>query len=92
MWPISHKFLSGKDIAYTQVGDNTKVACGAFSSNFSEETNNAEYFTLPGYFKDSAGYYTYNVGKIFHCWENYVEYDSTSADPCNRPLSWDKYF
>ncbi|MBP9705382.1 MAG: sulfatase-like hydrolase/transferase [Chitinophagales bacterium] len=90
--PSRTSFLSGKDIAYTQVGDNTKVACGAFSSNFSEETNNAEYFTLPGYFKDSAGYYTYNVGKIFHCWENYVEYDSTSADPCNRPLSWDKYF
>lgn len=90
--PSRTSFLTGKDAAYTQIYSTYNYKCTDFSQNFSGENNNATYFTLPGYLKDSAGYFTYGLNKIFHCYENYQEYDSLTADACNKKLSWNKIF
>ncbi len=85
--PSRTTILSGKDCDYTQVYDNTGYAC-TFRNNFKVEYGNEEVFTLPEYLKNVGGYYTYTIGKIFHCYEAYADFDSTVADPCARGLSW----
>ncbi|MBC8173237.1 MAG: sulfatase-like hydrolase/transferase [Chitinophagales bacterium] len=90
--PSRASFLTGKDVAYTQVYDNTTYKCNVFADNFKPSQNNAEYFTIPGYLKDEAGYYTYSIGKIFHCYNHALEYDTETADVCAKELSWNKVF
>lgn len=90
--PSRTSFLTGKDTEYTQIYSASNYNCTDFSQNFSEENNNATYYTIPGYLKDSAGYFTYGLNKIFHCYENFQEYDSLTADPCAKSLSWNKVF
>jgi len=84
--PSRTSFLTGKDLYYTQVYKETdgNYKCGNFSDNFTPEKGNEEYFTIPQYLKDSAGYFTYNLNKIFHCYQNFSEYDSITADPCAK--------
>ncbi|MFN0274831.1 MAG: sulfatase-like hydrolase/transferase, partial [Chitinophagales bacterium] len=88
--PSRLSLLSGKDLAYTQVYDNSEYICNAFSDHFKPAYGNAEYFTLPGYLKDSAGYFTLGLNKIFHCYDDFPEYDSVTSDPCAKNLSWNK--
>lgn len=88
--PSRTSFLTGKDPGYTKIYSADNYHCTTFSDNFSIADNNAEYYTLPGYLKDSAGYFTYGLNKIFHCYEEQQEYDSTTVDPCAKNLSWNK--
>lgn len=90
--PSRTSFLSGKDLAYTKVFDNTTYNCNSFAGNFTSADGNEEYFTMPGYLKNSGGYYTYSIGKIFHCYDNYLEYDSITSDECSKSMSWNKVF
>ncbi len=90
--PSRTSFLTGKDASYTQIYSAVGYKCTDFSKNFTPAKGNDEYFTIPGYLKDSAGYFTYGLNKIFHCYENYQEYDATTIDPCSKGLSWNKIF
>ncbi len=90
--PSRTSILVGKDSEYTQVYDNTSYACLDFRKNFKPIYGNGEVFTLPEYLKDSAGYYTYSIGKVFHCYEAYADFDSDNPDPCSRDFSWNDEF
>lgn len=88
--PSRMTMLTGKDAAYTHVYCNTDIECEDFHANFTDSAGNAEVFTLPQYLKDSAGYFTYGINKIFHCHDYFPDYDSLNPDICNRSLSWNK--
>lgn len=91
--PSRTTLLSGKDAYYTQ--DYTNSKCVAFRSKFTEAKGNSTLFTLPEFLKDSVGYYTYNIGKIFDCHSNnvtYYDYDDVTSDNCARSLSWSEYY
>ncbi|MEZ5012994.1 MAG: sulfatase-like hydrolase/transferase [Chitinophagales bacterium] len=90
--PSRTSMLTGKDVTYTQVYDNTTYKCNDFRKNFNVIKGNEEVFTLPEYLKDSCGYYTYNIGKILHCYENYSDFDDATADACARQYSWNDEF
>jgi len=90
--PSRTTFLTGKAAEYTKIYSSAGYKCGDFSKIFTPANNNDEYFTIPGYLKDSAGYFTYSLNKIFHCYENYQEYDDSTPNPCNKSLSWNKIF
>lgn len=90
--PSRASMLSGKDLLYTQVYNNKQHKCKDFRDNFTEENNNEEVFTLPEYLKDSAGYFTYSLNKILHCYQNAIDYDSITPDMCEKDLSWNKVF
>lgn len=90
--PSRTSFLTGKDPSYTNIYSAAGYKCNNFSQNFTAAGNNDEYFTIPGYLKDSLGYFTFGLNKIFHCYENFQEYDSLTAEPCEKELSWNKIF
>ncbi len=87
--PSRTSFITGKDLAYTQVYNN--LACKPFREYFSDDDDNEEVFTMPEYFKDHGGYFTYGINKINHCFDTYFDYDSLTEDPCLKQLSWSKY-
>lgn len=87
--PSRISFLTGKDVAYTQIYINN--TCSPFRSYFTEAKGNAFIYTLPEYLKDDGGYYTYGINKIYHCFDSYPDYDDSTADPCSKGLSWNKY-
>lgn len=91
--PSRTSFLTGKDLVYTQVYRNTDgdYKCKDFSSNFTAADGNEEYYTIPQYFKDTLGYYTFNINKVFHCHKNYIEYDDETSDPCAKSGAWNRY-
>ncbi len=90
--PSRTSFLTGKDPTYTNIYSAAGYKCNNFAQNFTAVGNNDEYFTIPGFLKDSIGYFTYGLNKIFHCYENYQEYDSITPEPCEKELSWNKIF
>ncbi len=90
--PARTSIVTGKDVKYTQVYDNTTYACNHFRNNFKPLYGNEEIFTLPEYLKNTGDYYTYTIGKIFHCYEAYSDYDSVTADPCKKKYSWNQAF
>jgi len=92
--PSRTSFLSGKDLKYTQVYKNADndYKCKEFGDNFTAAEGNEVYYTIPQYLKDSLGYYTYNLNKVFHCHKNYIEYDESTSDPCSKTGAWNKYF
>lgn len=81
--PSRTSFLTGKLPDYTGVTINGMFNCSDFNANI---TPGNYIMPLPQYLKDSAGYFTYNLGKIYHCAAN--EYDAATADPCTRGKSW----
>ena len=91
-------FLSGKDPVYTQVYNNTLGFAWerVFRNKFRPQLNNETVFTIPEILKDSAGYYTIGINKIFHGWfssghDN--DYDTVSTTlNCERQLSWNEFF
>ncbi len=92
--PSRTSFLTGKDAFYTKVyGNNGNFGykCNQFSQNFTAADNNAEYFTIPEYLKDSGNYFTYSINKVFHCHYNYPEYDTVTANACDKLQAWNKY-
>lgn len=86
--PSRTSMLSGKDIHYTQVYNNDNYD-GNFRINFSPLTSNGQVFTLPEILKDSGGYYTYAINKVFHS-SSENDYDASEIDDCNRNQSWNK--
>ncbi|MFN3939225.1 MAG: sulfatase-like hydrolase/transferase, partial [Chitinophagales bacterium] len=81
--PSRTSFLTGKLPDYTGVNINGMFNCSDFMANI---TPSHYIMPLPQYLKDSAGYFTYSLGKIYHCAAN--EYDQTTSDPCSRGKSW----
>lgn len=87
--PSRTSFVTGKDLAYTQIYQNP--SCKPFRDYFKPSLNNEEVYTLPEYMKDAGGYFTYGINKIYHCFDSDYDYDSITADACNKSLSWSKY-
>ncbi len=86
--PSRTSFLSGKDIDYTQVYNNEDYK-NKFRENFKPEKNNAEVYTIPQILKDSGGYFTFCINKIFHNpTEN--DFDKTATPMCNKSKSWNR--
>ncbi len=90
--PSRTSFLSGKDPLYTQVLSNEDYI-GEFRNNFTAAKGNEEVFTLPEILKDSGGYFTYAINKVFHS-PTQNDYDKDTDDNCSKDLSWNnmKYF
>ncbi|MFN0274481.1 MAG: sulfatase-like hydrolase/transferase [Chitinophagales bacterium] len=88
--PSRMSMFTGKDAGYTNIYTNTDIICNSFRDNFTAELGNEEVITLPQFLKDSAGYFTYGINKIFHCHEDYPDFDSLNTDVCNRAFSWNK--
>lgn len=89
--PTRFSFISGKDVNYTQVFNNNVVKCQNFRSNFTAAKNNETVYTIPEVLKDSGGYYTLNISKIMACHEEYPDFDTLTAEPCDKGLSWSDY-
>lgn len=88
--PSRASMLTGKDPDYTDVFTNQDLICDDFRANFNTAAGNETVFTLPEILKDNAGYYTYSIGKIYHCHENEPDYDSVTIPECEKLLSWNK--
>ena len=87
--PSRTSFFSGKDLNYTQVYNNSDYE-SKFRENFTAAKNNEEVFTLPEILKDSGGYYTYAINKLFHN-PNENDFDKMVGTPeCEKKLSWNK--
>jgi arylsulfatase A-like enzyme len=86
--PSRTSFLTGKDVAYTQVYNNDGYN-EEFRANFADSLGNTEVVTIPEHFKDEGGYFTIGVNKIFHKPSN-RDYDNTITDACLKTLSWSK--
>ncbi|MFI5172606.1 MAG: sulfatase-like hydrolase/transferase [Chitinophagales bacterium] len=87
--PSRTSFLSGKDVQYTQVFNNDDYE-SKFRDNFTAVENNEEVFTFPQVLKDSGGYYTYAINKIFHN-PNENDFDKIVGTPeCEKTLSWNR--
>lgn len=85
--PSRTSFLSGKGLAYTQIYNNEDYP-SKFRDVFSAETHNQVAYTIPQILKDSAGYFTYGINKIFHN-PNNNDFDKTLGTPmCEKDLSW----
>ncbi len=87
--PSRTSFVTGKDLAYTQVYKNP--ACRPFRDYFTPGMDNEEVYTMPEYMKDSGGYFTYGLNKIYHCFDSEYDFDFETDDPCEKSLSWNKY-
>ena len=85
--PSRTSFFSGKDLAYTQVYNNDDYA-SKFRDNFTIDKNNATVYSLPEILKDSGGYYTYGINKLFHN-PNANDFDKApGTELCEKSLSW----
>ncbi|MFN3940898.1 MAG: sulfatase-like hydrolase/transferase, partial [Chitinophagales bacterium] len=86
--PSRTSMLAGKDVFYTKVYNNNDYN-NAFRENFNEEKGNAVVFTLPEILKDSGGYYTYAINKVFHNPDK-NDFDKVTGDPCAKKQSWNQ--
>ena len=87
--PSRTSFLSGKDIAYTRIYNNDDYP-GKFRDVFSDATDNELVYTLPQILKDSAGYFTYGINKVFHN-PNNNDFDKTvGTEMCEKSLSFNR--
>ncbi len=87
--PSRTSFFSGKDLYYTKVYNNEDYD-SKFRDNFTAADNNQVVYTLPQILKDSAGYFTYGINKLFHN-PSENDYDKTVGTPqCDKSLSWNK--
>ena len=86
--PSRASMLSGKDVNYTQVFDNTDYIT-EFRNNFNEVQDNALVYTLPEILKDSGEYFTYAINKVFHNPSN-NDYDAAGGNDCARGQSWNR--
>ncbi len=86
--PSRTSFLSGKDLLYTNVYNNSDYQ-NNFRSNFNVENGNEEVFTLPEILKDSGGYFTFGINKIFHNHDS-NDFDFSAKPPCEKANSWNR--
>ncbi|MBC8046275.1 MAG: sulfatase-like hydrolase/transferase, partial [Fimbriimonadaceae bacterium] len=86
--PSRTSLVMGKTPDYTDVYINGMFDCTNFRNNFEP----GKYvLTFPQYLKDSANYFTYNISKLFHCDAGQPDFDTETADPCEKELSWNKF-
>lgn len=87
--PSRTSFFSGKDLSYTRVFNNEDYL-SKFRDNFTVEEENETVYTLPEILKDSGGYYTYGINKLFHN-PSANDFDKTvGTEMCDKTLSWNK--
>lgn len=86
--PSRTSMLSGKDVNYTQVIDNTDYEIN-FRNNFSEAQGNEFVVTLPELLKDNGGYFTYGLNKVYHN-PSSNDYNAGATDDCDRIYSWNR--
>lgn len=86
--PSRTSMLSGKDVYYTGVFNNNDYT-SEFRENFNEEKGNEVVFTLPEILKDSGGYFTYAINKIFHNPDK-NDFDKITGDACAKSQSWNR--
>lgn len=85
--PSRTSFLLGKNPTYTGVYNNEEFDESNFRANFPPDKY---IITLPEYLKDYGGYYTVCLNKIFHADQYKNDYDTSTADPCSKSLSWNE--
>ncbi len=90
--PSRLSMLSGKLPEYTGVYSGGQYNDGDVRANFGGQP----VWFLPEILKDSAGYFTTTVGKVFHGRAHNppfidIEYDSTGTDDCTRGGSWNDW-
>lgn len=85
--PSRTSWLTGKNPSYTGVYNNEEYIESDFRANFPADKY---IITLPQYLKDSAGYYTVGMNKIFHNEQTLPDYDALATDNCSRQLSWNE--
>ena len=86
-------FMSGKDLEYTKVYNDVGYE-KIFREIFRPEQGNEVVYTLPEILKDSAGYFTYGINKIFFGWaeQGYDnDYRADSLEECSKDLSWNRF-
>lgn len=88
--PSRTSFITGKDCDYTKIYHNSMLKCSSFRYNFNAAKGNAVIYTIPQILKDSGNYFTYSISKVMHCHDEQPDFDSLTADPCMRQLSWNK--
>ncbi len=87
--PSRTSFFSGKDLSYTQVYNNEDYE-SKFRDNFTIAENNETVYSLPEILKDSGGYFTYGINKLFHN-PSSNDFDKTvGTEMCDKSLSWNK--
>lgn len=87
--PSRTSFFSGKDIDYTKVYNNDDYI-SKFRDNFTVAENNSVVYTIPEILKDSGGYFTFGINKLFHN-PNENDYDKTVGTPmCEKEKSWNR--
>lgn len=84
--------LSGKLPDYTGIYEGGEYDDGNFRGNF----HGQPVFTLPEVLKDSGGYFTTGVRKIFHGRNhalpaNDLDVDESTSDDCARGKSWSRW-
>jgi len=90
--PSRTSMLSGKLPDYTAIYEGGQYNDGDFRSNF----HGQPVFTLPEVLKDSGGYFTTGVRKIFHGRNhslpaNDLDVDESTSDNCARGKSWSRW-
>lgn len=87
--PSRTSFLSGKDVNYCKVYNNADYE-GKFRKHFQDSLGNGTVFTIPEILKDSGGYYTFGIYKIFHATQD-NDFDKSHADGmCEKKQSWNR--
>ncbi|MBC8046485.1 MAG: sulfatase-like hydrolase/transferase [Fimbriimonadaceae bacterium] len=86
--PSRTSMLSGKDLNYTKVYNNDDYGF-SFRTEFNAASGNEVVYTLPEILKDSGGYFTYYINKIFHGVDE-GDMDNSTSDQCEKGDSWNK--
>jgi len=90
--PSRTSMMSGKLPDYTGIYEGGQYEDGDFRSNF----HGQPVFTLPEVLKDSGGYFTTGVRKVFHGRNhslpaNDLDVDESTSDDCVRGKSWSRW-
>ncbi|MFT7588650.1 MAG: arylsulfatase A-like enzyme, partial [Limisphaerales bacterium] len=90
--PSRISLLSGKSADYSGVYQSGQYNGGDIRSNF----NGEEVYFLPEVLKDSGGYYTVTLSKIFHGKSSNppytdIDFDTSDVDQCAKGKSWNEW-
>lgn len=87
--PSRMSFMTGKLADYTGAYDGGDFNSATFRDHF----DGKPVFTIPEILKDSAGYFTLAVNKVYHSANpnGRTDWDDASADDCDRGWSWNRY-
>ncbi len=97
--PSRNTFFTGKSAEHSGLYSNEEYLAAIaptkqFRSLYNIGGSPLQVETIPGWLKDSGGYYTIGMGKLFHGWarDGYDrDYDQTNPDACSRGLSWSEF-